>query len=273
MPRLLALLARISFAGVILLQHPHACWAAETTHPQGNVTLYGGSGTVSIANNETGPDEYDVRRVGAGIYGVLRFDHELERAARDDRDRGFFLAAGLTVESDWIHQTQCFFICPRGVNSGDVPPGGFTRESELGVRLGAGYSFELFEFRVGGLAAVPSTDAAFARPLLVPDVLLRVGSRPSGWFELGLGAYDASTVLRPGVYLGGSLLSPRQVRLTAHVGVHLVYGSWESTVEPFGLMADLTLEHAFAETWLAGVGGKVMSGDLFEGNLHLTKLF
>ena len=273
MPRLLALLARISLATVLLAQNPRASCAAETTETQGSATLYGGAGGVSIANNETGPDQYDVRRVGAGVYAVVRFDHELEHAARNDRDRGFFLAAGLTVESDWIRQTQCFFDCPLGFNRGEVPPGAFKRESELGVRLGAGYSFEIFEFRLGGLAAVPNRDAAFARPLLLPDVLLRVGRRPSGWFELGLGAYDPSTTLRPGVYLGGSLLSPQQVRITGHLGLHLVYSSWESTVLPFGGIADLAFEHAFGETWLAGFGGKVMSGDLVEGNLHLTRLF
>jgi hypothetical protein len=273
MVRLTALLVASSLAAVILVQHPRGCWAAETTQSQANVSFYGGAGTVSIANNESDPDEYRVRRAGAGVYGVVRFNREGDSSVRSERERGFFLAAGLSAESDWVKQTHCTFYCPVGVDSGDVSTSTFARESEAGLRVGAGYSFSLFEFRVGGLATLPSKDAAFAKPLLMPDVLLRVGSRPRGWFELGLGAYDASTVLRPGLFIGGSLFSPEQVRITAHLGLHLVYGSWESTLQPFGGMADIAFEHAFAETWLAGVGGKVMSGELFEGNLHLTRLF
>ncbi len=273
MVRLAALSVAAVLAAVILVQHPHACWAAETTQPQASVSFYGGAGTVSIANNESGPDEYEVRRAGAGVYGVIRFNHEGEGTAPSERERGFFLAAGLSAESDWVKQTRCFVSCPQGVSSAAVSNSTYQRESEAGLRVGAGYSFSLFEFRVGGLATLPGKDAAFVKPLLVPDVLLRVGSRPRGWFELGLGAYDASTVLRPGLFIGGSVLSPEQVRITAHLGLHLVYGSWESTLQPFGGMADIAFEHEFAETWLAGLGGKVMSGELFEGNLHVTRLF
>ena len=268
---------------VMLVQHPHRCWADETTQRGASVALYAGTGVVSIANNESGPDEYDVRRAGAGIYGVVRFHQEPEPAT-DHRDRGLFFAGGLTAESDWIKQTQCFVYCatePVTVAAGGYLQGGaqwplprtFHRESELGVRLGMGYSFALFEFRVGGVVAVPSENAAFTRRLLLPDVLLRVGSRPKGWFELGLGAYDSSTTLRPGLYVGGSLLSAAEVRISAHLGLHLVYGSHVSSVYPFGGMADLSLEHALTKSWLAGLGGKVMSGMLFEGTLHLTNLF
>ena len=269
MIRVLGSLAALMAAFVILLQHPAVCWAAETTLPGATLTLYGGSGVVTIGNNEGAPDEFDVQRAGLGVQGVVRPRFAGTSAAGATSDRGFFLAAGMTVESNWIKQTQCAFSCTPGLSRGDGSRGAFRQETELGARFGLGYRFALFEVRVGGLAAGPTGDAAFARALLVPDVTLRVGNRQDSWFELGLGAYDASTTLRPGLYLGGSLFSPEALRITAHLGVHLVYSSWESTVVPFGGIIDIDLEHAFSKTWIAGIGGKALSGALVEGNLLL----
>jgi hypothetical protein len=53
----------------------------------------------------------------------------------------------------------------------------------------------------------PDEQAILALPMAMPEVLLRLGHREVGWFELGLGAYDPSSGLRPGAYI--SAFAPR----------------------------------------------------------------
>ncbi|HYQ27075.1 MAG TPA: hypothetical protein VER04_07645, partial [Polyangiaceae bacterium] len=91
-----------------------------------------------------------------------------------------------------------------------------------------------------------------------------------GWFELGLGAYDASTTLRPGLYVGGAFGELESVRVSGHFGAHLVNGLCCSTVPHGGLRGEVGLDHAFTQKVSAGAS-VAFSGDLVvEGNAHVT---
>jgi hypothetical protein len=251
---------------VVFLQQPADCWAAETTERGVSATVYGGAGKLREPNNESFEDAYRVRRFGAGALGVWRFDHR--RPTHDPRR--FFVVAGATFELEHSHRTQCGYSCPYG----DNPSRAQTDElaTHFAARLGAGYSLPLFEFRAGVLTAQPDRDITYADPLWTPDVMVRFGRRSIGWFELGLGAYDASTALRPGAYLGGALGSPAQLRLSGHVGLHVPNGLCCSTVTHLGFRGELSAEHAFSESITVGAGAALVGELVAEGSAHVRFL-
>jgi hypothetical protein len=107
--------------------------------------------------------------------------------------------------------------------------------------------------------------------VLLPDVMLRLGRRSVvGWFELGLGAYDASTTLRPGVYIGGGGSPIEQLRLSGQIGIHLLEGDC-CTVPLAGAILDLDVDHAFSRAVVGGLDVK-LDGDTLEGGAHLSWL-
>src|SRR5688500_13578863 len=67
MARFLGCLGKAALATVILVQHPAASWAAETTGRGVSGSLYGGGGSLEEPNNEGAPATYDERRVGTGV--------------------------------------------------------------------------------------------------------------------------------------------------------------------------------------------------------------
>lgn len=221
-------------------------------------------------NNEGDADAYDVQRVGLGGSGVLRFDRRSEPAPS-----GAFLLLGAAAELEWTRLTQCGVFC-RGRSGGQdvVTPGRLEQASKVGLRTGVGYSFSLVEFRVGVLGVAPSADSVFPGAIWCPDVMLRLGRRSLGWFELGLGAYDASTVLRPGAYLGGGGGNVEALRLTGHLGVHLVNGQCCGTLMPFGGIAALDVERAVSRSLTAGVDLKLEAAAslVFAGGFHIGLL-
>lgn len=237
--------------GVILLLQARVAWAEETTVRGLSGTVYGGAGTLVEPNNETASDLYDVKRFGVGVLGVWRSARP--RAEDRNEERGFFgvFGAGLELEDSLL--SPCRSYAGACYGSGG-PVGEHYLGTHLAARLGGGYSWRLFEFRLGVLGALPDTNVGYAEPLALPDVQLRVGNRSWGWFELGLGAYDASTNLRPGIYLGGALGPESVVRVSAHVGVHFVNGLCCSTVVHIGSRYELGATHAFTDTISAGVG-------------------
>jgi hypothetical protein len=95
---------------------------------------------------------------------------------------------------------------------------------------------------------------SYAERFAFPDVMARFGRRRIGWFELGLGAYDASTTLRPGLYLGGAWGPKRVVQLSAHLGAHLANGDCCATVLVLGWRGELSLTHEFTSRISAGAG-------------------
>src|SRR6188768_201979 len=218
MLRVLGLLGPCMASAVILLQRPSACLAAETTEQALSATAYGGAGVLTVPNNERGDDEYDITRMGLALSGIVRPGApDVSRAPVETS--GFFVAFGGTFELESALHTACGFDC-----DGQNDTGTRYLAKHFAGRVGVGYSFPLFEFRVGALIALPDANVDYAMALLMPDVLARVGRRNRGWLELGLGAYSASTNLRPGLYVGGALGSERLLQVSAHIGVHLVNG-------------------------------------------------
>jgi hypothetical protein len=257
-----------------LLQQSGACWAAETTQQGVIASVFAGEGEMSDTNNEGSADAYDVHRFGAGGTGVLRFAGAGPMPA-SQRDLGAFVLAGVAGELEWTRLTQCGVVC-RGRPGGEevVTPAALEQAAKVGLRVGVGYSFSLVEFRVGVLGVAPSADSVFPEPIWSPDVMVRLGRRSLGWFELGLGAYDASTVLRPGAYLGGGGGRVEELRISGHLGVHLVNGQCCQTLMPFGGIAQVDVERAVSRSLVAGVDLKLeAAGSLvFAGGLHLAVL-
>jgi hypothetical protein len=289
--RLLRILLGFCAAGVSLLQQSRACWAAETTQQGVTGSVFAGGGAMVDASNEVGDAAYDVYRVGFGLTGVLRFPRATEAppsassrlAVPSDmapltsrHDPGAFLIGSVADELEWTRLTECGGFCRETTADGSVAPtpGPLKVASKLGLRVGAGYSFSLLEFRLGVLGVKPSSGSAFPDPIWSPDVMLRVGPRNLGWGELGLGAYDASTTLRPGAYVGAGGGKVELVRATGHLGFHLVNGQCCETTWPFGIIAHLDIERALSRSLIAGVDFKweKASREVFAGGAHLTFL-
>jgi hypothetical protein len=255
--------------GVILLQRASPCWAAETTASGVSATLYGGGGSLVVPNNEGKPDEYDVTRMGVGVLGVLRPGAPQAKRTRIDAP-GFFAMLGGSFELDSSLHTVCGYNC-------SVPSEGRYLGKHFAARLGFGYSFPSFEFRVGALAAIPDPNVSYAMPLVIPDVLARVGRRNIGWFELGLGAYSASTNFRPGLFVGGAFGSERVLQVSAHAGLHLVNGLCCSTVNMAGYAGELSFAHAFSDSLTGSAGATLFAAEwssithfVAEGSARLT---
>lgn len=255
MLRLLKIVGTTVVLGVVLLRHPHVCWAAETTAAGAAATLYAGGGTLIAPNNESFPDEYQVARVGIGVGGVLHL------AAPDANGTpvepsGFFMAADAAFELEHSLRSVCSYDCA-------VPDERYLAK-HLAARVGVGYSFPAFEFRAGVVGAFPDAHVDYALPFILPDVVARFGRRSRGWFEIGLGAYSASTTFRPGLYLGGALGSLQQLQVSAHAGLHLVNGYCCETVFQPGLAAELGVAHAFSSTLTGSVGAALFAAPRYQ---------
>jgi hypothetical protein len=243
-------------AGVILLLQAGVAWAEETTARGVSSTIYAGGGTLVVPNNETYPDLYDVQRLGVAGHGVWRFD--APRASARHQEHGFFGAFGAGFELEASKLRPCHGN-DNGCFAGSTPVGERYWGKHVAARLGFGYSWRLFEFRLGALAALPDARVDYANPVVLPDVLLRAGNRNLAWVELGLGAYDASTNLRPGIYLGGAVGSEQVVRVSGHVGIHLVNGLCCNTVTSVGYRYELGATRALTDALSVGVGAALLS--------------
>ena len=276
MLRLLHISLGFCVAGVSLLQQSRACWAAETTQQGVTASAFASGGEMIDANNESSADAFDVARAGLGAVGVLRVRERSDPPpGASQHGLGFFALAGAAAELESSKQTWC----GEGCDIGDGRQGPVSQPHELaskvGARLGVGYSFSLVEFRLGGIFVLPSSDSVFPDSIWSPDVMIRVGPRRLGWFELGLGAYDASTMLRPGAYLGGGGGNVETLRVTGHAGIHLVNGLCCQTLMPFGGLAALDVEHAVSPTVIAGVDARIAAMEarlVFGGGFHLAFL-
>ncbi|HKY39618.1 MAG TPA: hypothetical protein VJN18_26955 [Polyangiaceae bacterium] len=289
MQRLLGFLGRAGLATVILVQHPAASWAAETTGQGVAGSLYAGGGSLEEPNNEGASAIYDERRAGTGVVGVLRFgrDRERERRAKPPMDealsdqvtedeeetgrdgvseRGVFVMLGVTLELEALRRTQCGYIC----NGEESPDQNFTTEAHFGGRVAIGYSFSLVEFRGGVLGTMP--DGRMMESIVMPEGLVRIGPRSIGWFELGLGAYDASTTLRPGAFVGGAYGTTRHLRVSGHFGLHLPNGMCCSSVPRFGFRYELAFERALTDAVEIGLAGAAWNADLLEAAARISFL-
>ena len=270
-PGLLKAFEVFALAGVTTLLQPRVGWAAETTVRGVSAGVYAGAGGLVEPDNESGTGQYDVKRLGVGALGVWRVDRP--RLREREQQSGFFAALGATFELEDSRRTGCgAFDCFLQTQTNER-----YLAKHVATRLGAGYSWPIFEFRVGALAALPDANVSYAEPLLLPDVMLRIGPRSIGWFELGLGAYDASTNLRPGLYLGGAVGSEQQLRVTAHFGLHFVNGLCCSTVVSAGYRGEVAASRALSDSVSLGLGIAFMNASasyadrsVVEGSAHVA---
>lgn len=265
MLRFLARGTRCSLLGVTLLSQSAPTWAADTTVRGVSTSIYAGGGKVAEPNNEGAPAEYDEHREGIGATGILKLE--------GGKEQGSYLLLAATFELESLRQTACGWYCSQ---EQEAEFGSFQTEAHFAGRVGFGYAWRLMELRGGVLFALPGAGAALADPLLMPEVLLRFGPQRVGWFELGLGAYDASTALRPGLFVGGAAGSLEDaVRVSGHFGLHLANGLCCSTVTQLGFRGEVLVEHAFTPTVIGG-GGVALTSATFlvgEGTAKLSFLF
>jgi len=256
MRRIGRVLVAVAVGIVNLLPHARPCWAGETT-PVWSTTgeLYAGLGVLEVENNEGDAPEYRDRHLGVGLLAELRpWPHAADSPLQP---RGAVFSVGVTGELRANRLLACNYWCT------DERPGYFL-DPIVGLRLGAGFDWSLFGLRGGALVALPPADARIAEAMLVPDVQLRFGSLSAVWGELGLGAYDAATVLRPGTYVGLGVAATRSLSLRAHYGLHAGLGSFGHTVLQLGSRFDAGFHHALSSRLAWGLGGAHQSNGLFD---------
>ncbi|HEY4103516.1 MAG TPA: hypothetical protein VGM44_06480 [Polyangiaceae bacterium] len=197
---------RVSFFAFALLA-PRPARAQESPTPTREVarveaTIYGGSGSEYFMFNE-GHSVDQQRALGLGLLGSLRLGAE----PGVSQPNGTVLLFGVTSE------LKALGFAPSFVNG-----------AYSGFRAGVGYDERWVGGRGGFLIAGGS--ALNTETLALPDFALRVGPLDTAYLMLGLGAYDAPTSLRPGIYLGAAVVPIRGLTASIHWGLHLDHGSF-----------------------------------------------
>lgn len=249
---------------VSVLQHPRRCWAEAATGRGVSGTLYAGVGDAGLSSNEGSKTRYRERHVGAGVLVQLRPWADSKEQAR--RPAGGFVMLGVTGELRALRLVECGYSCPEQAQFA-----AFEQEQHFGARAGFGYDFALIGLRAGALLSV-SPDARLAETIVMPDVQLRIGYLEQGWFEAGLGAYDASTTLRPGVYIGGGIPMQNVMLLGLHLGLHAGNGRFVGEVFDMGLRGDVDLGYQLSDRVRFGAGGGFQTtavGTLWEARTQL----
>ena len=125
-----------------------------------------------------------------------------------------------------------------------VPPSNF-----LGAgRVELGYDGRWIGIRAGAMVfprwavQTDSNTTVYA----LPTVDLRVGRRSVVWGSIGFGAWDSSTLFRPGAYLGLGFGDPRSLSAEFHLGANLVFD------DEIGGRVDGRIRYALTD--LVGVG-------------------
>ena len=205
--------------------------------------VYGGAGTTFVGSNEV-EDIYDDRHFGLGLLASFPAS---QAGTEQPRSRGFMWLLGLTAERRSLRAVLCGYGC-----QSQPKIAGFANEADLGIRAGAGSDGHWVGFRAGLLLA-GGIHARVAERLLFPDVALRVGPRELGFFTLGLGAYNASTSLRPGLYAGVSFVPLKSLVGSLHYGYHFNDGSLGDTVFQLDSRLDFAVDYALSRKLSVGL--------------------
>ena len=207
-------------------------------------TVYAGAGTTNVPSNEV-EDIYDERHFGLGVLASFPAS---QAGTEAPLSRGFLWQLGVTAERRSLRTVLCGYEC-----QSHPPASGFLNEGDLGIRAGAGSDWSVVGFRAGLLFA-GGIHARVAESLPFPDVALRLGTRDLVFITVGLGAYDASTSLRPGLYGGLSVVPASGFVGSLHYGLHFNNGSAGRTVIDVGSRLDLALDYAVSRKLSVGVG-------------------
>jgi hypothetical protein len=172
-----------------------------------------------------------------------------EEATLDIEPEGFSIGGGGGGEYRGFTRTRCSDV-PCSATSDVIPP---SRLLPAG-RANIGWDSEYFGSRVGALAFqrwASNTDGSPTTNVL-PDIYLRFGRRLGFHGELGFGAYDVSTILRPGLYVGLGYASGAWA-------ADLRVGGHETFDDQAGLRADLSARYAISRVVAPGLGVAVSS--------------
>lgn len=212
---------------------------------------------------------YDERFAGVGAVGWVRpWDPP---ADAEEANLGGVGYAGPTIEYRALRE-RCHGD-PQCVEETSFDP-----EMGYALRMGIGYDFPIFGFRAG-MNYSDAIDGRLAEPLPFPDAALRLGYRDRATFEIGLGAYDASTSLRPGLYIGATLVPAKRITVALHGGLHANINSFGATVTQIGLRVDGRFSVALTDKLELGAGLAYQQSslgrhtDVFEGHGHAAFSF
>ena len=184
-----------------------------------------------------------------------------EEAALDIEPHGFWLGGGGGGEYRAFTRTAC---SDRPCSTNDVIP-----PSRLlaGGRASFGYDWDYFGMRAGALVFQRWASNVDGSPtsVVLPDASLRFGRRLGFHSEVGFGAYDVATVMRPGLYVGLGYASGAWAA-DVRGGVHQTFD------DQAGLRLDLSARYAVSRVVAPGLGIAVSSAQQIspEGRLFLV---
>lgn len=185
-----------------------------------------------------------------------------QEAALDIEPNGFSIGGGGGGEHRAFTRTACNND-PCSSTSDVIPP------SRLmgGGRANVGYDTDYFGVRLGALAFQRWASNVDSSPTsyVIPDVNLRFGRRLGFHGEVGFGAYDVSTILRPGLYIGLGYASGAWAA-DLRGGVH------ETFDDQAGVRVDLSARYAISRVVAPGLGIALSSAEQIspEGRLFLV---
>ncbi|MDB4939495.1 MAG: hypothetical protein JWP87_6467 [Labilithrix sp.] len=180
----------------------------------------------------------------------------------DLEPHGFSLGAGGGAEYRAYTRIACNDT-PCSAQTDAIPP---TRMLGAG-RAGFGYDWDYFGLRVGALVFqrwADNDDKSLSATVL-PDIDLRFGRRAGFHGALGFGAYNLSTISRPGAYLGmGYGSGPWAFDLRG--GAHLTFD------DQVGIRGDVSMRYAVSRVVAPGLGLAVSSAEQLspEGRLFVV---
>jgi hypothetical protein len=127
-----------------------------------------------------------------------------------------------------------------------------------GAHFRLGYDWEDFGFQFGavGWGTVGADVVPGAGTKVLPEACLRFGPSDAR-FELGLGSYGASTVLRPGIYAGFGMVPTPGWNLIGHLGFHLPMGAPKADLVTRG---EVEIRGPVSQTVQLGLGTALSSG-------------
>jgi hypothetical protein len=185
-----------------------------------------------------------------------------EEADLDIEPHGFSLGGGGGGENRAFTRTACN-AQPCSPTQDVIPP---TRLLG-GGRANIGYDTDYFGARIGALVLqrwASNVDRSPSNNVL-PDVDLRFGRRLGFHGEVGFGAYDVSTILRPGLFVGlGYASGPWAADLRG--------GAHETFDDQAGVRVDFSARYAITRVVAPGLGVAISSAEQVspEGRLFLV---
>ena len=175
--------------------------------PSARVRYGGVGGEVHIRPGQIGAESKSKQPDLEG--GTVSVTAEKDRSRADD---GMYVGAGGALETRTYEIRRCDIGCKE-----TVPPNGWL----IAGGSNFGYDWRHFGLRGGGSYRqhYPSSKSSSPGGQLLPDLRLRFG--PSGANGiLGFGSYTPTTLLRPGLYAGGSYTDAIGWGLQALGGIH-----------------------------------------------------